>query len=79
MFQKPFSKKLCLFLLLFLLTLASFFRLSTVFTAKVFSQLTGTLFRKEVTSSTLTLHYTLTEPESYGITEIPVCFQPSDD
>lgn len=82
MFQKSNRKKIFLlisFFLIFLLALLAFFRLSASFTARAFHQLTEHLFQKEVTSSTLTLHYTLTDPESYGITEFPVCYQSSED
>ena len=82
MFQKSYRRNLLpliSFFLIFLLALLSFSRLSASFTTKAFHQLTEHIFQKEVTSSTLTLHYTLTDPASYGISEIPVCYQPARD
>lgn len=37
-----------------------------------FQQFTADLFRQEVSSSTITLHYTLQNPEGYGIEDPPV-------
>ena len=82
MSQKLYLKKSLIFLpfiLIFLLALGAFFRLSIHFTASAFHQLTKHIFQNEVTSSTLTLHYTLTDPESYGITQLPVRYEPSED
>lgn len=39
-----------------------------------FDQFTDTLFRESVVSDTISLHYVLTDPEAYGITEAPVTF-----
>ena len=82
MSQKLYLKKslrFLPFLLLFLLAFGAFFRLSSHFTTRAFHQLTEHIFQEEVTSSTLTLHYTLTDPESYGITQLPVCYEPSEN
>lgn len=37
-----------------------------------FQQFTADLFRQEVSSSTITLHYTLKNPETYGIKNTPI-------
>lgn len=81
MSQKPFWKRILLLtlILIFLLALTAFSRLSTHFTDSAFQKLTDYIFQEEVTSSTLTLHYTLADPESYGITNLPVRYQPSED
>lgn len=60
---------LCTAMICFLLLLS---QLETFFTVRTFHQLTDRLFHEEVTSSTLTLHYTLQNPESFGITDVPV-------
>lgn len=39
-----------------------------------FQSFTQTMFQKEITASTLTLHYTLENPADYGITDYPVTF-----
>ncbi|GHU44029.1 Tat pathway signal protein [Clostridia bacterium] len=39
-----------------------------------FSSYLDDLFRQEVTASTIDLHYTLKNPENYGITEYPISF-----
>lgn len=39
---------------------------------------TQTLFQNEVAGNTLTLHYTLQDPENYGITDPPVTYGPAD-
>ena len=41
-------------------------------TVHSFQELTDRFFQEEVTSSTLTLHYTLRDPQVYGISDIPV-------
>lgn len=82
MFSKYISKKTVLpaaFLLIFLLTMHSFSHLSFVFTENVFQKLTQTIFQNEVSSSTLTLHYTLKDPQSCGISGIPVRYQSEED
>ena len=37
-----------------------------------FEEYTSLLFQSEVTSDTLTLHYTLSQPEVYGITDYKI-------
>lgn len=39
-----------------------------------FDEFTGTLFQNQITGNTLNLHYTLTNPEAYGITGYPITF-----
>lgn len=39
-----------------------------------FSDFTTELFLNEITTDTISLHYTLSYPENYGITEIPISF-----
>ncbi len=39
-----------------------------------FSQFTENLFLETILSNTINLHYSLAEPESYGITEYPITF-----
>lgn len=41
-------------------------------TSASFDSFLDTFFRKEVTSSTINLHFTLSNPENYGITETPL-------
>ena len=52
--------------------------LSAVFSSrsgnKDFRDFTGELFRKEISSSTISLHYTLKNPSAYGISNVPVSF-----
>lgn len=43
-------------------------------TSEEFAACLNEIFRSEVTSSTLNLHYTLKDPSSYGITDYPVTF-----
>ena len=43
-------------------------------TQQAFDQFTEELFRDTVSSDTISLHYTLTDPEAYGITETPITF-----
>lgn len=42
--------------------------------ARDFQSLTETMFQNEITENTLNLHYTLENPEDYGITSYPVTF-----
>lgn len=37
-----------------------------------FDEFTNTLFQNQITANTLNLHYTLTNPEAYGITDYPI-------
>lgn len=41
---------------------------------EAFERFTHTLFLNEVSSNALTLHYTLSEPERFGITDVPSAF-----
>ena len=41
---------------------------------EAFEAFTGNLFRESVTGSTLTLHYTLTDPAAYGIRSFPISY-----
>lgn len=41
---------------------------------EAFEAFTHTLFLNELSSDSLTLHYTISEPESYGITKAPAAF-----
>lgn len=41
---------------------------------KAFSQLCSQIFEDSVTASSLSLHYTLADPASYGITDYPITF-----
>ncbi len=75
------AKKSCI-LLLFSTVIFSliflFLRLSDAHTAHFFQELTDRFFQEEVTSSTLTLHYTLRNPQIYGISHIPVRYNSTD-
>lgn len=48
-------------------------------TAGEFQSLTQTMFQKEITASTLTLHYTLENPVDYGIADYPVTFGATEE
>ena len=68
-------KKSCIFLLFSTVTFSLIFlflKLTDVRTVHSFQELTDRFFQEEVTSSTLTLHYTLRDPQVYGISDIPV-------
>lgn len=43
-------------------------------TDQAFSKYTSALFRQEISGNTITLHYTLKNPSSYGIKEIPITY-----
>ena len=43
-------------------------------TDQAFSKYTSSLFRQEISGNTITLHYTLKNPSSYGIKEIPITY-----
>lgn len=74
-------KKSCILLLsaasLSLVVLYS--HLSDLHTVHTFQELTEHLFQEEAASSTLTLHYTLRNPQIYGISDIPVCYDTASD
>lgn len=42
--------------------------------AREFDTFTESMFQSEITSSTLNLHYTLAEPENYGISDYPITY-----
>ena len=68
-------KKSCIFLLFSTVTFSLIFlflKLTDVRTVHSFQELTDRFFQEEVTSSTLTLHYTLRDPQVYGISDIPI-------
>ena len=76
-------KKSCIFLLFSTVTFSLIFlflKLTDVRTVHSFQELTDRFFQEEVPSSTLTLHYTLRDPQVYGISDIPVRYSaaPSD-
>ena len=48
---------------------------STETADEAFERFTHTLFLNEVSSNALTLHYTLSEPERFGITDVPSAFR----
>ncbi|MCI9361370.1 MAG: DUF885 domain-containing protein [Hungatella sp.] len=50
------------------------FRLESQNAQEEFESLCQTLFKDELSQSYLTLHYSLTDPESYGITDYPKTF-----
>lgn len=43
-------------------------------TDQAFSKYTSALFRQEISGNTITLHYTLKNPSSYGIQKIPITY-----
>ena len=43
-------------------------------TDQAFSKYTSALFRQEISGNTITLHYTLKNPSSYGIKNIPITY-----
>lgn len=71
-------KKLSIALLsLFFTTLAIFYGVSHITSRTAdesFEQFTEDLFCQEVASSTITLHYTLKDPSTYGIENVPVTY-----
>lgn len=69
------KKKLSVFLCLAMAVILSFSACTPLFFQDenaAFRQFTADLFRQEVSSSTITLHYTLKNPEIYGIKNAPV-------
>lgn len=72
------KRKSCIMVLLCSLCFAFmtllFFHFST-FATRSFHQFVNALFQKEVTSNTLTLHYTLESPQTFGISDIPVRYE----
>lgn len=47
--------------------------------ARAFHSFTETMFQNEITSNTLNMHYTLENPEDYGITDYPVTYGSADE
>lgn len=72
--KKPLSKKQWLLypFLLLIITLLILLLSTCANDESRFENLTETLFRNEITGSTLNLHYTLAYPENYGIEEASV-------
>lgn len=66
----------CFFGIIALLTMLTVFLLHVSADRRAFARITDTLFQEEAASGTLTLHYTLSDPEIYGITETPVRYAP---
>lgn len=67
-FHSLFSKKLLpLYFLLPILSLLTFFLFFSGKDAKAFDNLTEEIFQNELYGNTLNLHYTLANPESFGI------------
>ena len=76
-FLKKFRQK-PLFMLL--PSAAAFLILSVLFlhfhqdADQAFSKYTSELFRQEISGNTITLHYTLKNPENYGINNTPISY-----
>lgn len=71
---RKFSRFIIVLCIFSLCSLFLFFHLFSTFTTRTFHKFTDSLFRKEASSSTLTLHYTLQSPQSFGISDVPVCY-----
>ena len=76
-FLKKFKQKPLLFLLpsasVLLLLFLLFFH-SQQNADQAFSKYTSELFRQEISGNTITLHYTLKNPEKYGIENAPISY-----
>ena len=79
--KKLISTTFCALLLVLLFAGCSFYQTSGGYfssstenpeTVAAFDDFTRQLFLEEVTSNTINLHYTLSDPKSYGITDYPV-------
>ena len=79
--KKLISTTFCALLLVLLFAGCSFYQTSGGLfsgstenpeTVAAFDDFTRQLFLEEVTSNTINLHYTLSDPKSYGITDYPV-------
>ncbi len=70
--KKPLSKKQWILypFLLLIITLLILYLSTCADDESRFENLTETLFRNEISGSTLNLHYTLAYPENYGIKEV---------
>ncbi|MDO4473631.1 MAG: hypothetical protein Q4B75_03100, partial [Eubacteriales bacterium] len=71
-------KKRSLYALLLVILSSAFFIALQLFNNfrnadRRFESFTDSLFRQEVSSNSITLHYTLSHPESYNIHEDPIC------
>lgn len=74
-FQKTsYLKRLLFSLLLFSLIITGCHSRQTGLNDQAFEDFTRKLFCQEVSSSALGLHYTLQDPEKYGITNFPVTY-----
>ena len=71
---RKFSRFIIVLCIFSLCSLFLFFHLFSTFTTRTFHKFTDSLFREEASSSTLTLHYTLQSPKSFGISDVPVCY-----
>lgn len=71
---RKFSRFIIVLCVFSLFSLFLFFHLFSTFTTRTFHKFTDSLFREEASSSTLTLHYTLQSPQSFGISDVPVCY-----
>ena len=73
-----FNKKRIRWLITVLLMAAAFLTLALLHTPLTedqrFKDYTEQLFRSEISGSTLNLHYTLADPDAYGIKEYPITF-----
>ena len=76
-FLEKFKRKPLLFLLpsasVLLLLFLLFFH-SQQDADQAFSKYTSELFRQEISGNTITLHYTLKNPEKYGIKNAPISY-----
>ncbi len=76
-FLEKFKRKPLLFLLpsasVLLLLFLLFFH-SQQDADQAFSKYTSELFRQEISGNTITLHYTLKDPEKYGIKNAPISY-----
>lgn len=76
-FLEKFKRKPLLFLLpsasVLLLLFLLFFH-SQQNADQAFSKYTSELFRQEISGNTITLHYTLKDPEKYGIKNAPISY-----
>ena len=76
-FLEKFKRKPLLFLLpsasVLLLLFLLFFH-SQQDADQAFSKYTSELFRQEISGNTITLHYTLKNPEKYGIENAPISY-----
>lgn len=74
MYLRVMALLLSMFGICFCLTTCSKQNLSTAQANLDFGTFTNALFQQEVSSNTISLHYTLQEPADYGILDAPVTF-----